>query len=67
MVYRLFMKRSNIMNIPLIVSLVVLVLVLVTAEYYLKNMYYELEFLRIENVALKLKLAELIGDEDDQA
>ena len=55
------------MNIPLIVSLVVLVLVLVTAEYYLKNMYYELEFLRIENVALKLKLVELIGDEDDQA
>ena len=61
------MKRSNIMNIPLIVSLVVLVLVLVTAEYYLKNMYAELEFLRIENVALRLKLAELIGDEDDQA
>lgn len=49
------------MNIPLIVSLVVLVLVLITAEYYLKNLYAENEYLRIENVALKLKLAELIG------
>lgn len=51
----------------LIAILVVSVILLVSAEYYLKNMYYELEFLRIENVALKLKLAELIGDEDDQA
>lgn len=51
----------------LIAILVVSVILLVLAEYYLKNMYYELEFLRIENVALKLKLAELIGDEDDQA
>ena len=55
------------MNFFLIALLVVAVVLLVLAEYYLKNMYNELEFLRIENVALKLKLAELIGDEDDQA
>lgn len=33
--------------------------------YYLKSMYLELDYLRIENVALKLKLAELIGKFDD--
>lgn len=40
---------------------------LVGLEWYAKTIYGELEFLRIENVALKLKLAELIGGEDDQA
>lgn len=35
--------------------------------YYLKTMYAELDILRIENVALKLKLAELIGKLNDQA
>lgn len=36
-----------------------LVLLLLVEEYYLKNMYAELEILRIENEALKLKLDEL--------
>lgn len=51
----------------LIVLLVGAVILLVLAEYYLKSMYTELEFLRIENVALKLKVAELIGEFNDQA
>ena len=63
--YRLFMKRSYIMNVWIIFLLIVLVLVLTTAEYYLKNLYAENEHLRIENVALRLKLAELIGKFDD--
>jgi hypothetical protein len=67
MVYRLFMKRSNIMTYFLIVLLVGAAILLVLAEYYLKSMYTELEFLRIENVALKLKVAELIGEINDQA
>lgn len=53
------------MNVWIIFLLIVLVLVLTTAEYYLKNLYAENEHLRIENVALRLKLAELIGKFDD--
>ena len=55
------------MNFFLIAFLVVAVVGLILVEYYLKNMYNELEFLRIENVALKLKMMELVGGEDDQA
>nr|DAY44714.1 MAG TPA: hypothetical protein [Caudoviricetes sp.] len=43
------------------------VILLILAEYYLKSMYDELEILRIENVSLKLKLAELIGKLNDKA
>lgn len=55
------------MNFFLIALLVGAVILLILAEYYLKTMYAELEFLRIENVALKLKVMGLVGGEDDQA
>lgn len=55
------------MTIFLSVLLAFTVILLILAEYYLKSMWAELEILRIENVALKLKLAELIGELDDQA
>lgn len=51
----------------LITLLVLAAMVLVIARYYIESIYNELERLRFENVALKLKLAELIGGEDDQA
>ena len=35
--------------------------------HYLKSMRLELDDIRIENVALKLKLAELIGKINDQS
>lgn len=61
------MKRSNIMTFFLITLLVFAAMVLVIARYYIENIYNELERLRVENVALKLKLAELVGGKDDQA
>lgn len=51
----------------LITLLILAAVVLVTARYYIENIYNELERLRVENVALKLKLAELVGGKDDQA
>lgn len=51
----------------LITLLIFAAVVLVTARYYIENIYNELERLRVENVALKLKLAELVGGKDDQA
>ena len=38
---------------------VLLTLLLIVAEYYLKSMYVELEILRAENETLKRKLDEL--------
>jgi hypothetical protein len=67
MVYRLFTKRSNFMTIFLSISIALLVVLLIIGELLLKEMYAELEILRIENVALRLKLAEILGGEDDQA
>ena len=55
------------MTFFLITLLVLAAIVLVTARYYIENIYNELERLRVENVALKLKLAELIGKINDQA
>lgn len=55
------------MNFLLVSILVIVAAVLITARCYLANLYTELDFLRVENVALKLKLLELIGGEDDQA
>lgn len=40
---------------------------ILVSVYYVKSTYDELEILRIENVALKLKLAVLIGELNDQA
>lgn len=37
------------------------------AEYYMKSMYTELESLRIENVALRLKLDELKRSQNDDS
>lgn len=45
----------------LITLLIFAAVILVTARYYIENIYNELERLRVENVALKLKLAELVG------
>lgn len=42
-----------------IILLGLLTLFWIIAEYYLKNMYAELEFLRAENEILKRKLDEL--------
>lgn len=53
------------MTIFLGVLLALSALLLCLCQYYLKSMYTELEILRIENVALKLKLAESIGKFDD--
>ena len=47
--------------------LVLSAILLVFAEYYLKTMYAELEFLRIENVALRLKLDELKRSQNDDS
>ena len=55
------------MTFFLITLLVFAAMVLVIARYYIENIYNELERLRVENVALKLKLAELVGGKDDQA
>lgn len=55
------------MTIFLSISIALLVVLLIIGELLLKEMYAELEILRIENVALRLKLAEILGGEDDQA
>lgn len=65
--YRAFVKGTNIMTIFLGILFTFAVILLILAEYYLKSMYDELEILRIENVSLKLKLAELIGKLNDKA
>ena len=55
MVYRLFMKRSNFMTYFLIAILVVSVILLLLAGYYIKKIYYQLAINRNENVTVKLK------------
>lgn len=55
------------MTIFLGILLAISAVLLCGCEYYMKSMYTELEILRIENVALKLKLVELIGELNDQA
>ena len=42
-------------------------LLLCLSQYYMKNMYTELEILRIENVALRLKLDELKRSQNDDS
>lgn len=51
----------------MIVLLVLSAVCLCVGEYYLKSMYTELEFLRIENVALRLKLDELKRSQNDDS
>lgn len=55
------------MTFFLITLLILAAIVFVIARYYIENIYNELERYRVENVALKLKLAELIGEINDQA
>ena len=67
MVYRLFMKRSYIMDIIAVSLLFLLVFLLAMAEFYLKAMAKQLERLEIENESLKTKLEKFTGGKDDQA
>lgn len=48
-----------------IILLVLLTLLCIVAEYYLKSMYVEINILRAENDALKQKLDELTRSQND--
>lgn len=63
--YRLSREKDFIMHFLGMILLGLETLLLVISEYYLKSMYAEINILRAENYALKQKLNDLTGSQND--